>query len=127
MMEKSYDSRQERESISLKTFTCMFSRLTSPWRVMLSVAKHLSYGARDSSVAANAPSHRPEAVSLRESDIILVLEKAMAKGYRYLEINSELKYDKYTLNRTAYFMVVTIIRNYLLYSSTYLSLGITPH
>ena len=44
---------------------------------MLSVAKHLLHHERDShlhlravqvSVAARAPSHRPEAVSLRESD-----------------------------------------------------------
>ena len=41
--------------------------------VILSVAKNLSPLDGDSSVANNASSHRPEAVSLRENDIGLVL------------------------------------------------------
>jgi hypothetical protein len=49
---------------------------------MLSGAKHLLYRARDPSVAANAASHRPQSVSLREDDMTEDFKQTLC-GERY--------------------------------------------
>jgi DNA-binding MarR family transcriptional regulator len=62
-------------------------------RLRINSAKHLYPESETLRSRKNAPSHRPEAVSLREGDMISVLEKAMPPLYKILDKVKHFIYD----------------------------------
>jgi hypothetical protein len=76
-----------------KLLACHAEPFDPPYRaVRINSAKHLSPESETLRSRKNAPSHRPEAVSLREGDMISVREKAMDRWRERLDFDGDLLY-----------------------------------